>query len=445
MTDTTKRAELLAIADQIDLFIKHGTDAIFEQNDAMKIASALRRLASQDQKPVAHPYVKNIDGSPLYLSPPPAAGWDEAIEAVLDEISGGLDVIRWIKIWESGGKTADEAVAVGFYHQALQDARAAVEALRHNAPPDSGATKSAPPGRSSLPPNQGESEHAVTCASGEADAGVRVKPLEWHQHSDGETKRYEGVAVIGNNYTVVQAPWGAKNKWGWVGGDKFYHSETEARMACNTDYKRRILSALSHQPAAAETTASAEARLRGALEVSGDAIDEYYRYWTGGESRGSYDGRPERANLWKAMYAVRAALKALPAHPHASDCAGETEDDEWATRLSGDETTNWQVSDETLRRLASDCDKQECMGDASPGDAKDLQELLSKPSVLEPSDRTADVTVEQAARKCADDLVLIVEAATKMARRTGNTFVIDRARVASMIAGHFNAFTVGRR
>lgn len=66
--------------------------------------------------------------------------------------------------------------------------------------------------------------------------------------------------------------------------------------------------------------ASAEARLREALEVSGDALDEYYRYWTGGESRGSYDGRPERDNLWKAMYAVRAARKALSAHPHASDC-----------------------------------------------------------------------------------------------------------------------------
>lgn len=66
-------------------------------------------------------------------------------------------------------------------------------------------------------------------------------------------------------------------------------------------------------------------------------------------------------------------------------------------------------------------------------------------ATLPPSDRTADVTVEQAARKCADDLVLIVEAATKMAHRTGNTFVIDRARVASMIAGHFDAFTVRRR
>lgn len=79
---------------------------------------------------------------------------------------------------------------------------------------------------------------------------------------------------------------------------------------------------------------------------------------------------------------------------------------------------------------ASDCDKQGCMGDASPCDPKDLQELLNSPSVLDattkseggvkagapvvspevlntapatgqfvgerhPSDRTADVTVDE--------------------------------------------------
>ncbi|MFY0735665.1 hypothetical protein [Aurantimonas sp. NFXS3] len=45
-----------------------------------------------------------------------------------------------------------------------------------------------------------------------------------------------------------------------------------------------------------------------ALEEAEQAISEYYRYWTGGETRGSYDGKPERAGLWKAMYGARAAL-----------------------------------------------------------------------------------------------------------------------------------------
>lgn len=53
----------------------------------------------------------------------------------------------------------------------------------------------------------------------------------------------------------------------------------------------------------------------------------------------------------------------------------------------------------------------------------------------------ADAGVRRAARKCTDELVNIVEAATKMASRTGNTFVIDRSRVDSMIAGHFSTLS----
>jgi hypothetical protein len=43
------------------------------------------------------------------------------------------------------------------------------------------------------------------------------------------------------------------------------------------------------------------------------------------------------------------------------------------------------------------------------------------------------------ARECADELVLTVEAAERVAKRTGNTFVIDRERVAQMIAGRLSA------
>lgn len=55
----------------------------------------------------------------------------------------------------------------------------------------------------------------------------------------------------------------------------------------------------------------------------------------------------------------------------------------------------------------------------------------------DPSSTRSEVTVEECARRCADELVVIVEAATKVARRTGNTFVMDRQKVATMIAGHF--------
>lgn len=52
-------------------------------------------------------------------------------------------------------------------------------------------------------------------------------------------------------------------------------------------------------------------RLRLALETADDAIREMFRYYDGGETRGSYDGRPERNQLRKAGYAARQALTAI--------------------------------------------------------------------------------------------------------------------------------------
>lgn len=93
--------------------------------------------------------------------------------------------------------------------------------------------------------------------------------------------------------------------------------------------------------------ASAEARLREALDKR--------RYIATAPHSGGWRLLMGFATLAE----VQAASEALSAHPHASDC-----------------------------------DKHGCMGDMAPGDPKDLAELLTKPSVLEPSDRTADVKCE---------------------------------------------------
>jgi hypothetical protein len=45
-----------------------------------------------------------------------------------------------------------------------------------------------------------------------------------------------------------------------------------------------------------------------ALRVADDAIKEMFRYYDGGETRGSYDGKPERAQLRKAGYATSRAI-----------------------------------------------------------------------------------------------------------------------------------------
>ena len=75
-------------------------------------------------------------------------------------------------------------------------------------------------------------------------------------------------------------------------------------------YRHAILAALrTPQPDETETLRAEVARLREALGVADDAIKEMFRYYDGGETRGSYDGKPERNQLRKAGYATTAALK----------------------------------------------------------------------------------------------------------------------------------------
>ena len=53
-----------------------------------------------------------------------------------------------------------------------------------------------------------------------------------------------------------------------------------------------------------------------ALREAERAIAEYYRYWTGGEARGSYDGKPERNGLWKAKHKARQTLASIEGTGH---------------------------------------------------------------------------------------------------------------------------------
>lgn len=53
-----------------------------------------------------------------------------------------------------------------------------------------------------------------------------------------------------------------------------------------------------------------------ALREAERAIAEYYRYWTGGETRGSYDGKPERNGLWKAKHKARQTLASIEGAGH---------------------------------------------------------------------------------------------------------------------------------
>ena len=52
-------------------------------------------------------------------------------------------------------------------------------------------------------------------------------------------------------------------------------------------------------------------RMENGLKVAEDAMREMFRYYDGGETRGSYDGKPERNGLRKAWHEVRSILASL--------------------------------------------------------------------------------------------------------------------------------------
>lgn len=83
--------------------------------------------------------------------------------------------------------------------------------------------------------------------------------------------------------------------------DEYLDADAEVMLANN----KRIFE-LEARATAAEAR---EKTLREALETADKAIAYYLRYLSGGEMRGSYDGKPERDALIKAGYVVRAALK----------------------------------------------------------------------------------------------------------------------------------------
>lgn len=43
------------------------------------------------------------------------------------QIEDGIDVHRWIDLWEADGRKIDTTIAIAFYHQALQDALALLQ------------------------------------------------------------------------------------------------------------------------------------------------------------------------------------------------------------------------------------------------------------------------------------------------------------------------------
>lgn len=102
----------------------------------------------------------------------------------------------------------------------------------------------------------------------DAGGGVRVKPLEWSVEARHYMSIHHGCG-LGFDYEAAAKVYSS----GWIvmlGYETIYNDndgdQDSAKAAAQADYERRILSALSTPPAAVESNASVEARLREALE-----------------------------------------------------------------------------------------------------------------------------------------------------------------------------------
>lgn len=226
---------------------------------AKKHRPALTASSPGEQKPVAH-RIRVVDGSyckvipegeleiwkqnwsthlksghallePLYLSPPPAAGWDEAIEAALSILQ--TCPIRYYRNNSSGI----------LQHQidgARADVIEAVKALRREAPAPRGVDRP------------------------DAGGGVRVKSLEWNEYErEGDIDEWDAETALGTFYSINMHAFCFMPSYDRSPiHNQGQQTLEEAKAVCQADYERRIRSALSNPPAAVESNASAEARLR---------------------------------------------------------------------------------------------------------------------------------------------------------------------------------------
>ena len=124
-----------------------------------------------------------------------------------------------------------------------------------------------------------------------------------------DPKEVEAVALGMRNAMRVESGQEPLADFGQVFSD-YWHKRAKAALAALAPFRAAEREALQSELAA--VTAERDA-MREALSTAEGAMREMFRYYDGGETRGSYDGKPERSGLRKAWYAARAALAKIGA------------------------------------------------------------------------------------------------------------------------------------
>lgn len=135
---------------------------------------------------------------------------------------------------------------------------------------------------------------AMLTAAFAAMPGPAVKKLEWRleDERDADFPRWN-AEWNGIVFSVFKAWWGSKNKWGFVGGGDFHHTEEAAKAAAQSDYEARILSAITPAPDLASENESLPQDVinlviaaREFWDVAMDESDEIATNWQGGKVNG---------------------------------------------------------------------------------------------------------------------------------------------------------------
>ena len=225
------------------------------------------RLVAGVSAPLGWEYLSNqpskhprYEVEPLYLSPPPAAGWDELLLWLVSEI-------EVVKRQQRAAFDMNQDAAGDRYHArhlALSDVEQKIESLYRESQAPSGVVKGPIFGGTALCGHHVMAAICEKCNRPDAGGGVRVKPLEWVERV-GVTGTFDANTSIGHYIASITDD--GRGHWFIVGltTSNYTTANIEAvKAAAQADYERRILSALSTPPAAAESNASVEARLREA-------------------------------------------------------------------------------------------------------------------------------------------------------------------------------------
>lgn len=453
--------ELTALADALGR-IKSASFLTENRETLEKSASAIRSYAAaQEQEPVGYGYSAEIQSAPgdflhvcrekkamydtpLYLSPPPAAGWD------ITE-----DMVR------AGARAMADLEDVGIDPLIIEHSKACLEAardyLRRNAPPDTGAGKKLGP---QFDVSQDEPD-PIMDSDGVPDHGGADAGVVWRSISE-DTRWIDGrdVVLLANDMEVQarycpgewcdETPSSPREYSGavWSCFDDQFQLEIEE---CSEDPSEwchdgathwRPISAISKPAPVAgnEDDPSMDERWQAGLDfamiqlctVMG--VDPHDVTWDAATEETEGD---VRAIIWNILRA-KMGEDWKPA-PVAANASAEARLRERVNELEQmcinreefiAQNNLWKEFSAYLAEPhASDCDKHGCMGDMAPGDPKDLAELLAKPSVLEPSDRPADVTVDDLSKFICREIPICIH-----------------SRVGDFLArALLDAFTVGRR